>query len=124
MPKAKTKTTLNAKWVGSDSNQRSPPCQGSLSCEEATAFEERYSKPPKNELPCIYSPDFRSSFQSYLNKNNNHLGTRDRLNYAMKYAHVLDTGDARQLLELSHEKRMHIMKSLSALAKFTGRYVR
>ena len=42
----------------------------------------------------------------------------------MKYAHVLDTGDARQLLELSHEKRMHIMKSLSALAKYTGRYDR
>jgi hypothetical protein len=42
----------------------------------------------------------------------------------MKYAYILDTGDARQLLELSHEKRMHIMKSLSALAKYTGRYDR
>jgi hypothetical protein len=52
------------------------------------------------------------------------LGTRDRLNYGMKYAHILDTGDARQLLELSHEKRIHIMKSLSALAKYTGRYNR
>jgi hypothetical protein len=42
----------------------------------------------------------------------------------MKYAYILDTGDARQLLELRHEKRMHIMKSLSALAKYTGRYDR
>jgi hypothetical protein len=35
--------------------------------------------------------DFWSGFQSYLSNNNNHLGTRDRLNYAIKYAHMLDT---------------------------------
>jgi hypothetical protein len=46
------------------------------------------------------------------------------LNYATKYAHILHTGDALQLLELSHEKRIHIMKSLSALAKYTGSYDR
>ncbi|MFL6339484.1 MAG: hypothetical protein ACJ71E_12745 [Nitrososphaeraceae archaeon] len=59
--------------------------------------------------------DFWSGFQSYLSKNNNHLGTRDRLNYAIKYAHMLDTYDARELLQLSHEKRIHIMKSLTAM---------
>ena len=42
----------------------------------------------------------------------------------MKYAHILYTCDAQELLELSHEKRIHIMKSLSALAKYTGRYDR
>jgi Archaeal phage integrase len=72
----------------------------------------------------IYGSDFWSGFQLYLNKTNNHLGTRDRLNYAMKYAYILHTGDARQLLEISHEKRIHIMKSLSALSKYTGRYDR
>jgi hypothetical protein len=76
----------------------------------------------ENKLSGSYSQVFWSGFQSYLTKNNNHLGTRDRLNYAMKYAHILDTGDAQQLLEMSHEKRMHVMKSLSALAKYTGRY--
>jgi hypothetical protein len=50
------------------------------------------------------------------------LGTRDRLNYAIKYTSILDTGDAKQLLELKNDKRIHVMKSLSALAKYTGRY--
>ncbi len=59
--------------------------------------------------------DFWSGFQSYLSKNNNHLGTRGRLNCAIKYAHMLDTYDARELLQLSHEKRIHIMKSLTAM---------
>jgi integrase-like protein len=40
----------------------------------------------------------------------------------MKYASILDTGDAKQLLELNNDKRIHIMKSISALAKYTGRY--
>ncbi|MFL6320351.1 MAG: hypothetical protein ACJ72Q_07750, partial [Nitrososphaeraceae archaeon] len=127
MPKAKTKTTtLNAKWAGSDSNQRPPPCQGSLSSKQITISEGRHVKSsehiPLRNYKATYSQDFWSGFQSYLNKNNNHLGTRDRLNYAMKYAYILDAGDARLLLELSHEKRMHIMKSLSAFAKYTGRY--
>ena len=64
------------------------------------------------------------SFSIILEQNNNHLGTRDRLNYARKYAKVLDTGDARLLLELRQEKRIHIVKGLSALAKLTGRYDR
>jgi hypothetical protein len=72
----------------------------------------------------ISGPDFWSGFQSYLNKNNNRLGTRDRLNYAMKYAHILHTGDARELLQLSDEKRILIMKSLSSLSKYTGCYDR
>ncbi len=118
----------NAKWAGSDSNQRPPPCQGSLSSKQITISEGSYVKSSEHtslaNYKVTYSPDFWYGFQSYLSKNNNHLGTRDRLNYAMKYAYILDTGDARQLLELSHEKRMHIMKSLSALAKYTGRYDR
>jgi hypothetical protein len=114
-PCTKTKTTKeNAKWAGSDLNQRPPPCQGKLLSKEISSTDGSKSK----------SHDFWCSFRSYLSKNNNHIGTRDRLNYAMKYAYILDTGDARELLELSHEKRMHIMKSLSALAKYTGRYDR
>jgi Archaeal phage integrase len=107
-------------------NQRPPPCQGSLSSKEITIPEGGQVKSsehkPLGNYKATYSQDFWSGFQSYLSKNNNHLGTRDRLNYAMKYVYILETGDARQLLELSHEKRMHIMKSLSALAKYTGHY--
>lgn len=49
----------------------------------------------------------------------------DRLRYAKQYAHVLmsrpigqDTG---VLLQLSPNKRIHAMKALSSLARFTGR---
>jgi intergrase/recombinase len=101
MPKAKTKTT-----TGSDSNQRPPPCQGLLSNEISSiddlVFPDRsYIKSSKKEssINCMVNgPEFWSGFQSYLNINNNHLGTRDRLNYAMK--------------------------SLSALSKYTGSYDR
>jgi hypothetical protein len=133
-PTMNTKTTtFNAKWAGSDLNQRPPPCQGLLLSNETNSIDDlvfidgNYVKSAENkssENYMIYSPDFWSGFQSYLNKNNNHLGTMDRLNYAIKYAHILDTCDARELLELSHDKRIHIMKSLSALAKYTGRYDR
>jgi hypothetical protein len=122
-------TTKNAKWAGSDLNQRPPPCQGSLSPKEIirVSFRGNNKKSYGNQSSAdyvVYGQDFWLGFQSYLSKNNNHLGTRDRLSYAMKYASILDTGDARHLLELNNEKRIHIMKSLSALAKYTGRYDR
>jgi hypothetical protein len=120
----------NAKWAGSDLNQRPPPCQGKLLSNEnivhlVAANKRDSSTSSENQssgTSMINDSYFWSGFQSYLNKYNNHVGTRDRLNYAVKYAHILDTGEAHQLLELSPEKRMHIMKSLSALAKYTGRY--
>jgi hypothetical protein len=113
----------NTKWAGSDLNQRPPPCQGKLISNDISSTDRLVSV-GESYIGCSKStsPDFWSSFQSYLSKNNNYLGVRDRLNYAMKYAYILDTGDARHLLELSHEKRIHIMKSLSALAKYSGRY--
>jgi hypothetical protein len=48
----------------------------------------------------------------------------DRLRYSKQYAHVLEdtsTGITAHLLQLSPNKRIHIMKALSALARFTGR---
>lgn len=43
-------------------------------------------------------------------------------NYAIKYASVLDTGDASPLLGLSPRNRHHAMVSLANLAKYEGRY--
>jgi hypothetical protein len=45
----------------------------------------------------------------------------DRLRYARKFQQTLYTGDATALLQLSPNKRIHVMKALSALARFTGR---
>jgi hypothetical protein len=44
----------------------------------------------------------------------------DRLRYAKQYASVLTNTNANDLLQLSPDKRIHAMKALSCLAKFTG----
>ena len=67
-------------------------------------------------------PEFWKGFEGFLKQTNNHRSTQDRLNYARKYGHILQQVDARELLELSGEKRIHVMKSLAALAKYTGCY--
>jgi hypothetical protein len=43
-----------------------------------------------------------------------------RMHYAKHFAHVLQSGDAQQLLQLSPQKRLHVMKSLTCLSKFLG----
>jgi hypothetical protein len=45
----------------------------------------------------------------------------DRLRYAKHYASVLHTGIPVGLLQLSPHKRIHAMKALSSLARFTGK---
>jgi hypothetical protein len=45
----------------------------------------------------------------------------DRLRYAKQYASVLSSGIPYDLLQLSPHKRIHAMKALSSLARFTGR---
>jgi hypothetical protein len=44
----------------------------------------------------------------------------DRLRYVKRYAMVLQTGDASSLLQVAPNKRIHIMKALSSLARYTG----
>jgi hypothetical protein len=46
----------------------------------------------------------------------------DRLRYSKQYGKVLETGNASDLLHLQPDKRIHAMKALSSLAKFTGKY--
>jgi hypothetical protein len=43
-----------------------------------------------------------------------------RIRYAREFAHVLQSGDAQPLLQLSADKRLHVMKSLACLSKFLG----
>jgi hypothetical protein len=128
---------LNAKWAGSDSNQRPPPCQGSLMLAEYSNYTyeakdtEGLGGPSSGSLTAASSlvpkyeeglEDFWTGFETFLTKTNNHRGTKDRLNYARRYGHILKTKDAHELLELTNEKRIHAMKSLSSLAKYTGCY--
>lgn len=46
----------------------------------------------------------------------------DRLRYAKQFYGVLCTGQAAPLLELQPDKRIHAMKALASLARFTGSY--
>jgi hypothetical protein len=67
-------------------------------------------------------PKFWNGFECFLKQTNNHRSTQDRLNYARNFVHILQRADASELLELNGEKRIHVMKSLAALAKYTGCY--
>jgi hypothetical protein len=44
----------------------------------------------------------------------------DRIRYVKNFSHVLQSGNAASLLQLSPDKRIHAMKALSCLARFTG----
>jgi intergrase/recombinase len=47
---------------------------------------------------------------------------KETVNYAKRFASVLDTGDASELLTLSPRNKHHALTSLANLAKYTGRY--
>lgn len=65
----------------------------------------------------IYSDEFWTGFERFLSQTNNHRSTKDRL----KYVHIIQKGDAQELLVLSNDKRIHAIESF-ALAKYTGCY--
>jgi hypothetical protein len=44
-----------------------------------------------------------------------------RIRYATSYGHILQSGDASELLQLMPDKRIHAMKSLSCLAQYSGK---
>ncbi|MEM3701010.1 MAG: hypothetical protein QXL57_09150, partial [Candidatus Bathyarchaeia archaeon] len=49
---------------------------------------------------------------------------RERLSYARQYAHCLFEGNLSDLKVLSDDKRGHVLKALSVLAKYLGEYQR
>jgi hypothetical protein len=58
----------------------------------------------------------------FLLKNYNPHTAKVRLLYSKKYYHVLATSNAQELLVLSKDKRIHVMKALAALSKYPGCY--
>jgi hypothetical protein len=62
-------------------------------------------------------------FHNFLLQRMNERTAEDRLRYAKKFGRTLDNGgNASGLLQLAPDKRIHAMKALSNLAKFTGKY--
>ena len=63
-----------------------------------------------------------NSYKEFLLQNHNPHTAKVRLLYSKKYYHVLANGNAQELLVLSHDKRIHIMKALASLSKYQGCY--
>jgi hypothetical protein len=59
-------------------------------------------------------------FRQYLLQRMTPNTAEDRLRYAKQFCHVIASGDAAPLLQVPPNKRIHIMKSLSAYARYTG----
>lgn len=92
-------------WTGRDLNPRLLDCESN-------------QKPTVSELPL---PD---GFYEWLVKDNAHKSyvARYMFAYAGRFQHCLDEGNLDELLKLQAGKCRLVMASLSALAKFTGRY--
>jgi hypothetical protein len=66
---------------------------------------------------------FWTEFEEYLLKNHNKQTAKHRIFYSKKYFHVLTSqANAQELLLLSDQKRMHVMKALATLSKYLGCY--
>jgi hypothetical protein len=61
-------------------------------------------------------------FHNFLLQRMTAKTAEDRLRYSRQYAHILESASSsHELLQLSPNKRIHVMKALSCLARFTGR---
>jgi hypothetical protein len=61
-------------------------------------------------------------YKQYLAKNFSKTTAKARLSYSIKYYKVLTIGDASEIMVLSFDKRIHIMKALATFSKFLGCY--
>jgi hypothetical protein len=66
--------------------------------------------------------EFWAKFEEYLLKSHNKHTTKTRLLYSKKYYHILEEANAQELLTLSEQKMIHIMKALATLSKYLGCY--
>jgi len=60
-------------------------------------------------------------FHQFLQQRMTAKTAEDRLRYAKQFCSILQNGDAHSLLSAPPNKRIHVMKALSSLARFTGR---
>jgi len=77
--------------------------------------------------PCqelTFNTTFWQQYKNYLSRLNNNDTTSDRLIYGKKYYDVLTTGNVGNLLALSNQKRIHVIRSLAPLSKYVGCYDR
>ncbi len=66
--------------------------------------------------------EFWHRFKEHLSSITSNETRNDRISYAKKYYSILYDGNASELLALSNDKRIHAMKSISAISKYLGCY--
>ena len=75
-------------------------------------------------LDTPFDNDFWEGFETFIKKNYRTHTAKCRLIHAKRYSNILIQGEARDLMVFSSDKRIHIMKALSALSKYSGYYER
>ncbi len=71
----------------------------------------------------VLDQDFWISYKEYLQRIGTNTTVNDRYNYSIKYCkYLFDENTINELLTFSPNKRLHIMKALSSLSKFSGRH--
>ena len=73
---------------------------------------------------CQLDSSFWLKYDEFLSNKFNRHTAKCRILYAKNYSYVLRESDAHDLLLLSNEKRIHVMKALSTLSKYLGCYDR
>jgi len=96
------------KWAGPDLNRRPLPRKGDKNGD----LEPRGDNYVKIDW---------ESFEKWLERDYKAETARVRYSYARKYSSLLIDGDLSPLLRLTPEKRLHVLKGLSALSRFLGK---
>ncbi|MGI8833327.1 MAG: integrase [Nitrososphaeraceae archaeon] len=83
-----------------------------------------YQAANKHGISVLYSydDDHWNSFKEFLLQNHNLHTAKVRLSYSKKYYNILVNGNAQELLVLSNDKRIHVMKAIATLSKYIGCY--
>ena len=62
-------------------------------------------------------------YRDYLtNLNKSKKEIQNKIGYGKTYSHILETGNAQELMKVSNGCRVHAMRALSTLSKYAGRY--
>ena len=69
-----------------------------------------------------FGQGFWRNYREYLQRIGTNTTVNDRYNYSTKYCkYLFDENTINEMLTFSPNKRLHIMKALSSLSKFSGR---
>ena len=70
-----------------------------------------------------FGQGFWIGYKEYLQRIGTNTTVNDRYNYSIKYCkYLFDENTINELLTFSANKRLHVMKALSTLSKFSGRH--